>query len=511
MIAVIWLMIVDNREKNLSSKPNNMPKAQDPLTTSQLLKNIGAMSSTPGEKKSKQTSTFVSKILRLKPSNVIAENSRSKNNPEISSIFSQITDIPQTPPQGTAALRIDENIPDSSTSDSELKNQKGKLEKQILDLQEKINKLEVILAEKNNDMDNINQQLSIELKNRKDFNKIKDILEKELKDSKERNRNLEIELTNTQTTADSGLKRVSQLEDKIKKIEIEAREKTTSANLAITQLENENRRITEIEETLKKTDALAEEKDSKISLLVQRIRETIYSSTQEIKTTPPTQQLLGQAEKTNQLVESSLPQSTTPNESEQFAKINIVKPLESAEEPMDDIQKMLQLSAQIIQKKSENDTKEINNNSLVAQDNSLPFFENPKTIVNAETVSPHNIPPIAETVPEESSQNQTNSPITAKDILKSIENDRSISENPPKLPHEPINISFKINPPVKSSSKGPETHLAPDILEEVLKKEFSTPSEEKNTPSEVKISSDEKKKNDASQKNDETPPPQNFK
>ncbi|MFA5260176.1 MAG: hypothetical protein WC450_02985, partial [Candidatus Omnitrophota bacterium] len=151
--------------------------------------------------------------------------------------------------------------------------QNEQLKRDITEMQSKNEKQEALLEEKNKEIEHVTKDLEIELKSRKEFNKIKDILEKELKDSKEKNRSLQIDLTQTQTEADSYLKRVKQLEEKINKFDVEVREKADQLKEQQVEVEQHKKKLETLDKKLKGYDPVIVEKDRKINSLVPLLKD----------------------------------------------------------------------------------------------------------------------------------------------------------------------------------------------------------------------------------------------
>ncbi len=79
----------------------------------------------------------------------------------------------------------------------------------------KCERLEMILKEKNEEIEKKENALSSELKAKKEFNRIKDGLEKEIKDLKDKNHKTQLELSAAQAEVETYRKRGLQLEEKI--------------------------------------------------------------------------------------------------------------------------------------------------------------------------------------------------------------------------------------------------------------------------------------------------------
>ncbi len=263
IIAVVWILTADRKSSTAQPKTNSEQQA---LTTSQILNQLGLNEEDQDPEPSplpKSAGTSASE--ESSPDNVFADKMGAE---EI--LNDETAGLPPSH-RGTAALRLDDD--ENSESEKILVMENEQIKKQIEDVRTKNEKLESILQDKNKDIEQVKNDLETELKSRKEFNKIKDILEKELKDSKEKNRALQIDLNNTQTEADSFLKRVKQLEEKIKKLEGEVEEKDGVLKTHQAVNEKDKKNLDRLEKNLKEFDPLIREKDQKINSLVPLLKD----------------------------------------------------------------------------------------------------------------------------------------------------------------------------------------------------------------------------------------------
>lgn len=80
----------------------------------------------------------------------------------------------------------------------------------------KCEKLEISLKEKNDELENIQKELALEVKARKDFNKIKDQLEKDIKGVKDANHKAQLELSASQAETANYKTHSAKLDEKLK-------------------------------------------------------------------------------------------------------------------------------------------------------------------------------------------------------------------------------------------------------------------------------------------------------
>ncbi len=134
------------------------------------------------------------------------------NEPQLS-VISQQSQKPASikPATEKANLSIDREV-ELSIANDELKNQ-------LVQIQERYDKLDKLFLEKSETLEKTLKDLEHEQKNRKEFNKVKDLLEKEIKDSKTIAKKAEAELNSIKSESGSYTTRITQLEEKIKKLE----------------------------------------------------------------------------------------------------------------------------------------------------------------------------------------------------------------------------------------------------------------------------------------------------
>ncbi len=186
---------------------------------------------------------------------------------------------PQAAPRGTAAMTIEPYVTAEAAQitkhESELSLKHDELQAQYKELEEKYNRLDALFNEKSDNLEKTEKNLAHEIKTHKEFNKVKDILEKELKETKDRCRNLQIDVTSAQTEADTYLKRVNQLEEKIKKLEIGVLAAEAAINDAQAETQIARKRTGELEEKLRNAESQMQEKNRKIEDLVNKLKEPV--------------------------------------------------------------------------------------------------------------------------------------------------------------------------------------------------------------------------------------------
>jgi len=198
--VVFWLMY---REKEDTVKPDLTPKepGQDP---SKILSRLGLQAEKPSLDLTQDEGNFFTKILT-------AIGLKKKEEEEI---------IPLSlPPLEKKAGQLNLN-PGPGTFSNPLEHQHKEpapTRHELNEFKEKYDRLEVILREKNQELEKTHQTLLNELKNQKEYNKVKDILEKEIKDLKDKSRALQIELSDNQTEIGKYKLRINQLEEKVAK------------------------------------------------------------------------------------------------------------------------------------------------------------------------------------------------------------------------------------------------------------------------------------------------------
>lgn len=158
-------------------------------------------------------------------------------------------------------------------AESELSLKYDELFAEHRELQDKYTKLESMLHEKNTQLEKTDKNLTIELKNQKEFNKIKDVLEKEIKDGKDKYRDLQAALATSQTEAKTHFNRVNQLEEKIKKLEVGLLSSEAAINDAQAATQLARKKVAELEGTVRDLNSQIVEKNQKIALLVDKLKE----------------------------------------------------------------------------------------------------------------------------------------------------------------------------------------------------------------------------------------------
>lgn len=171
--------------------------------------------------------------------------------------------------KGTATLRLDKSTKKEFAPETELALEVEDLRLKNKDITGKLEKIDSLLREKSEELEKTRKDLAAELRNRKEFNKIKDILEKELKDLKDRNRISQNEVTASQTETQSNLKRITQLEEKIKKLEKENREREEALKPGAAGIDQTLSVPSNIQEKLAQTEELLAEKEKKITALLE--------------------------------------------------------------------------------------------------------------------------------------------------------------------------------------------------------------------------------------------------
>lgn len=157
--------------------------------------------------------------------------------------------------------------------ESELSLKYDELFSQHRELQDKYTKLEVLLSEKNVALEKAEKSLNIELKNQKEFNKIKDILEKEIKDTKDKGKGLQADAAHAQTEAKTYQSRITQLEEKIKKLEISLLSSEGAINDAQSDTQLARKKVAELEGNIRELDNQILEKNQKIGVLVEKLKD----------------------------------------------------------------------------------------------------------------------------------------------------------------------------------------------------------------------------------------------
>ncbi len=176
-------------------------------------------------------------------------------------------------PTNTQPLPQSAAIAASTQAQSELSLKYDELLAEHNELKAKYAKIEALFAEKSLNLEKSEKTLSNELKNQKEFNKLKDILEKELKDSKDKISSLQADVRTAQTETQTQLKRVSQLEEKVKILERDVLTSEAAINDAQALTQASRKHCAELEEKLKATENQIVEKNLKIEDLVNRLKD----------------------------------------------------------------------------------------------------------------------------------------------------------------------------------------------------------------------------------------------
>lgn len=187
-------------------------------------------------------------------------------------------------------------IPIDTKTESELSLKYDELLTQHQELQEKLTKLEAMFAEKSSGLEKAEKTLTNELKNQKEFHKVKDILEKELKEAKDKIKDLQGNVATAQTETQTHINRITQLEEKVKKLEVEILTSEAAINDGQAGIQLVRKHATELEEKLRASENIILEKNQKIEDLVSRMNmhpttnalppEVIPVSSEEIVLTP---------------------------------------------------------------------------------------------------------------------------------------------------------------------------------------------------------------------------------
>ena len=250
--AIVWIMLSEKKKE--SPKTEKKPSSEPQISPKDLLGRLG-----------------------LETPPISGSNAVDKKSP-LPDLFKK--DLPRPaltalPAQGTASLKIAppplNKGPETAQKESELSLKYDDLLGEHKELQAKYAKLESMLHEKNTSLEKTERTLTNELKTQKEFNKVKDILEKELKETKDKYRILQAELAESQTASAGHLRRISQHEEKIKKLEIGV----LTSESAITDAQSETlaarKKIAELEGKLRESENHILEKNRKIEDLVNKL------------------------------------------------------------------------------------------------------------------------------------------------------------------------------------------------------------------------------------------------
>ncbi len=191
------------------------------------------------------------------------------------------------------------------------------------DLNIKYTHLEQLFQEKSLELEKVLKSLSIENKTHKEFNKVKDILEKEIKDKKDQNRQLQMELLNSQTEAQTFLKRVNQLEEKIKTLENEIKDKEAEIKESQHSKEIDQKSIQDLNQEIRSKNATIQEKDTKIADWIKKL-----NSSKPAEIPHP-------IESDNSPANPGVPQNSFSKSSQ--VELNIITPVQNISSPSDPI------------------------------------------------------------------------------------------------------------------------------------------------------------------------------
>ncbi len=240
VMKVIW----DEHRKETGEKLPS--KKEAPVTPVEVLQRSGL--NNPTEIKSSAaaapSSSVLDKIKSLLPLLLKKKTARSDQGEPISPIEASALagDVPQTgtasirldpssgkpsirihqPAETPAAARVEQPIKKADPAidkEVELSIQNDELKNQFAQLQERYDKLDKLFIEKSESLERTLNDLEHEQKNRKEFNKVKDLLEKEIKDSKDIAKKAEAGLNSIKSESTTYTARITQLEEKIKKLE----------------------------------------------------------------------------------------------------------------------------------------------------------------------------------------------------------------------------------------------------------------------------------------------------
>ena len=148
------------------------------------------------------------------------------------------------------------------------------LEIELHELKEKYERLDQLFKEKSEELDRKDTALNNELKTKKEFNKVKDILEKEIKDTKDSVHKFGLELTASHADIEAHKKKVSQLEEKLKTTEQEARQKEIEANDFNKQFQSANSSLQAKAQEIQKKENEISELNKKLQSLSSDLQET---------------------------------------------------------------------------------------------------------------------------------------------------------------------------------------------------------------------------------------------
>jgi len=287
--SVALLLWNEKRLERNSNPDENYKKLTGEPQTDELLSRLG-FSGDPllseDETRSAKSSQKKSGLFSfLNPSRADKKSKDSSHTPE-GSRAENTSQLNIEKAQGTATLRLDSTDKNDFSVATELSLQVDELRTKIKEIAEKYEKLNNLFKEKSIELDKTRSDLAVELRNRKEFNKVKDILEKELKDSREKSRLSQNEVTAATTETQSHLKRVTQLEERIKKLEKEIRENEDKAKQNLSSVDAKQQLINELQANASKSSEIIADKDKKIKTLIEHFehpKQTPAASTPETK------------------------------------------------------------------------------------------------------------------------------------------------------------------------------------------------------------------------------------
>ena len=211
--VVAFLLWNENRLAKASAHPDKILPTDNPAEAEALLTRLGLQDKGGGQAADPKIDTVAAKA-----------------NPVPTSSSEGSTILPGLPlkienAKGTVALRLDGIVNNESVAETELALEVDDLRLKIAESQAKYQKLDALFQEKSADLEKCRKELAVELRAHKEFNKVKDILEKEIKDAKDRNRDFQHEVATAQAESQASIKRISQLEERLKRLEKDIREK----------------------------------------------------------------------------------------------------------------------------------------------------------------------------------------------------------------------------------------------------------------------------------------------
>lgn len=255
--AVTWLIWIERKEHTILPVEDSQQKPKTKISPSTVLDRLGL--GPKGEKSSQKKEQFA--FFKKFPIKIFGIK---KDAP-----LSLEKDFSESSPASQDALPGDS----ISKKEAELALHLDELQMQNNDLQDKYNRINLLLEEKTESVKKIDLELQTERKNSKEFNKIKDLLEKEFKDVKDKTRNLQNEVKVAQIETQSHLRRVGQLEDKIKKNDHEFLEQEKESKKILAESSEFMKKISELNNTLSQKNVAMKQKDGKIEALMKMLKE----------------------------------------------------------------------------------------------------------------------------------------------------------------------------------------------------------------------------------------------